>query len=90
MEDVLQAVGIVGLIILVVIGLLSGWLASVVTGGRNRARYMALGLAGALITPFLLAALGIGALAVGSIAAILVAALVGAIVVVIIGKLIFD
>lgn len=89
MEGFLEALGIVGLVVLVVIGLLAGWIASLVAGGRNTAGYLVIGVVAALATPFLLALLGIGILAAWGIIAILVAALVGAVVVLVIAHLVF-
>lgn len=90
MEGFLHALGGIGLALLVVIGLLAGWLASVVAGGRNRAGYLVLGVLAAVATPFVLAAIGVGVLAAGGLAAILVAAIFGAIVVLILAKFVFD
>ncbi len=89
MEGLLNTLGTVSLVLIVLIGLLAGWFAGTVAG-RNRALYIVLGVVGALATPFLLAALGIGALAAAGVVAILVAALAGAVVVLIVGKLLFD
>jgi uncharacterized membrane protein YeaQ/YmgE (transglycosylase-associated protein family) len=83
MEGLLEALGVVGLVILVVIGLLAGWLASLVAGG-DQGKYMVVGVVAALATPFLLALVGIGVLAASGIAAILVAAVIGAAVVLVI------
>lgn len=90
MEGFLEAVGWAGLIVLVLIGLASGWLASVVAGGRNRARYLVIGVLAALATPFVLAAVGIGVLAAGGLFAILVAGIFGAVVVLILARMLFD
>ncbi len=89
MEEVLQAIGAIGLAILVIVGLLAGWIASVVAGGR-RGAYMAIGVVAAVATPFLLVAIGVGVLAAYGLAAILFAALVGAVVVLVIAKLVLD
>ncbi|MBD3803754.1 MAG: GlsB/YeaQ/YmgE family stress response membrane protein, partial [Thioclava sp.] len=51
MEDVLQAIGTVGMVLLVIAGLLAGWIASLVSGGRHTGAYLAIGVIGALITP---------------------------------------
>jgi uncharacterized membrane protein YeaQ/YmgE (transglycosylase-associated protein family) len=89
-EGFFEALGIIGLILLVAIGLLAGWLASTVAGGRHRPRYLVIGVLAALATPFLLAAVGIGVLAAGGLLAILAAAVVGAVVVLVIARMIFD
>ncbi|TMV90832.1 GlsB/YeaQ/YmgE family stress response membrane protein [Thioclava sp. BHET1] len=90
MEDVLQAVGTIGLILLVIAGLLAGAVASLVTGGRHKAAYLAIGVLGALATPFIVAILGGAVLAAGGLLAILAMAVLGAVVVLVIGKLILD
>jgi uncharacterized membrane protein YeaQ/YmgE (transglycosylase-associated protein family) len=81
LEAFLQALGAVGLAVLVVIGVLAGLIASLVAGGRNRPLYIVVGVVAAVATPFLLAVLGIGVLAAGGLIAILAAALIGAVVV---------
>ncbi|KEO50850.1 GlsB/YeaQ/YmgE family stress response membrane protein [Thioclava pacifica] len=90
MEDVLQAIGTIGMILLVIAGLLAGWIASLVSGGRHKGAYLAIGVVGALITPFIAALLGGAVLAAGGLLAILAMALFGAVVVLVIGKLILD
>ncbi|SFO90408.1 GlsB/YeaQ/YmgE family stress response membrane protein [Tranquillimonas alkanivorans] len=89
MEGFLDALGTVALILLVLVGLLAGWIASVIAGG-HRVRYMALGVAGAVVLPFLLAALGLGILAAGGLLAILAVALIGAVIVLVVAKAVFD
>jgi uncharacterized membrane protein YeaQ/YmgE (transglycosylase-associated protein family) len=90
MEGFLEAIGWAGVIILALIGLVAGWLASVVAGGRNRAKYLVIGVLAALATPFVLAAVGIGVLAAGGLLAVLFAGIVGAVLVLVLVKLIFD
>jgi uncharacterized membrane protein YeaQ/YmgE (transglycosylase-associated protein family) len=89
MEAFLDALGTVTLVLLVVIGLLSGFIAGTLTG-RHRLLYMILGLAGALLLPFVLAALGLGILAAYGAVAILIASLVGAVIVVLVARALFD
>jgi uncharacterized membrane protein YeaQ/YmgE (transglycosylase-associated protein family) len=89
MEGFLQGLGIFALAVIAVIGLLAGWIAGQIAG-RNKALYVLLGVVGALATPFVLAALGIGALAAGGIVLIALVAAAGAVAVLIVGKLIFD
>jgi uncharacterized membrane protein YeaQ/YmgE (transglycosylase-associated protein family) len=62
MEGLLQALGVVGIAILVVIGLLAGLIASLIAGG-DRGMYMIVGVVAALATPFVLALIGVGVLA---------------------------
>lgn len=88
MEGFFEALGTIGLVLLVVTGALAGLIASVVTGGRDKLLYIGIGVIGAVVLPFLLATLGVGLLAAGGIAAILAAALVGAVCVLVIAKLV--
>ena len=88
MEGFFEALGTIGLVLLVVTGALAGLIASVVTGGRDKLLYIGIGVIGALVLPFLLATLGIGLLAAGGLAAILASALVGAVCVLVIAKLV--
>ncbi|MBZ4690610.1 GlsB/YeaQ/YmgE family stress response membrane protein [Cereibacter changlensis] len=90
MEEFIQGVGIFGMVLLVLIGLVAGWLASVVAGGRNRGRYLAIGVIGALVAPLLLVALGVTVLAASGLLAVLLAAAVGAVIVLVLAKMIFD
>jgi len=90
MQDFFQAIGAIGVFFLVATGLLAGAIASSLSGGKHRARYIAIGVAGALLMPVILTALGVGLLAAGGVIAILGAALVGAVVILVIAKLIFD
>ncbi len=89
METFLQVLGIIGLAILVVIGTLAGLIASVITGG-NRGTYVVIGVVGALAAPFLMALLGVTALAAAGLIAIIVASIIGAIIVLMIAHLILD
>ena len=90
MEGFFEALGTIGLVLLVVTGALAGLIASVVAGGRDKLLYIGIGVIGAVSIPFLLAALGLGLLAAGGLAAILVAAVVGAVIVLVIAKLVLD
>ena len=73
MEGFFDALGAVSLAILILIGLVAGWLAAWVTG-RNVIAYMALGVAGAVALPFVLALLGVGVLAAGGLLLLLAVA----------------
>lgn len=84
MEGFLEALGVIGLLVLVVVGLLAGLIASAVAGGRDRGRYMAIGVIAALATPFVLALVGVTVLAASGLIAILVAAAVGAAIVLVV------
>ncbi len=89
MEAFLDTLGAVSLILLVIVGLLAGWIAGTIAG-RNRVRYMALGVAGAVALPFILAALGVGILAAGGLIVVLIVAAIGAAIVLAIARAIFD
>jgi uncharacterized membrane protein YeaQ/YmgE (transglycosylase-associated protein family) len=77
LEGLLEVLGIVGLVLLVVIGVLAGLIASLIAGG-SRGKYVVVGVLAAIGAPFVLALIGIGVLAAYGIAAILVAAVIGA------------
>jgi len=89
MEGFLDALGTVTLVLLVLIGVISGWVAGLVAG-RNRVLYMVLGIVGALLLPFLLALLGLGILAAYGVVAILIASLIGAVIVLLVARALFD
>ena len=89
MEEFFQALGTIGLIFLVVVGVLAGFLASAVQGGRNKVRNIVVGVIGALLLPFLVAVLATGVLAAGGLVLILLVALVGAVAVLAIVRPIF-
>ncbi|WP_282026102.1 GlsB/YeaQ/YmgE family stress response membrane protein [Limimaricola cinnabarinus] len=78
MEELLQGIGIAALVILALVGLAVGWLASALSGGRRRALYMVVGALAAMATPFVLAALGVTVLAAGGLLLVVVVALIGA------------
>lgn len=87
MEEFVQALGAIGIIILLVAGVGAGYLASVLEGGRNKARNIAIGIVGALLLPFLVALAAAGALAAGGLLLIVFLALVGAVVVLLVARL---
>lgn len=89
MEEILQVVGVSLLVLLAMIGLVSGLLAGAISG-RNKGLYALLGVVGAVALPFVLAALGLGVLAAGGVVAILIAGVAGAALLLMLGKLIFD
>jgi uncharacterized membrane protein YeaQ/YmgE (transglycosylase-associated protein family) len=88
MEEFLQALGTVGFVILLVAGVLAGLIASMLEGGRNKPRNIAIGVIGALLLPFVAAVAAAGALAAGGLLLIVFLALVGAVVVLLIAHLI--
>lgn len=88
MEEFLQALGTIGVVLLIVTGLLAGLIASAAQGGRNKPRNMAVGVVGALLLPFIVALVGAGVLAAGGLLLILFLALIGAVAVLLIVRLI--
>ena len=88
MEEFFQALGVIGLIILLAVGVLAGVIASTVQGGRNKTRNIVIGVFGALLLPFLVALVAAGALAAGGLLLILFLALIGAVAVLLIARLI--
>lgn len=89
MEAVLQTIGITLLVILALAGGVAGLLAGAISG-RNKGLYIVLGIVGAVAMPFVLAALGVTALAAGGVVVILIAGAVGAALLLMLGKLVFD
>lgn len=80
MEAFLDAIGITSLILLILIGAAAGYFASRIALGST-ALYVTVGILAAVAAPFVLAALGITALAAGGILLILGLGLVFAVVV---------
>ena len=89
METFIQGLGTIGLIFLLVIGVLAGLIASMLEGGRNKGRNVAIGVFGALAVPFLVALAATGALAAGGLLLILFLSVIGAVMVLLIARLIF-
>lgn len=85
MEGLLDALGMVTLLLLVAVGAASGLIAGRMAG-RRTAAYVALGIVGAVATPFVLAALGLGILAAGGILLLLVVAFAGAVILLAVGR----
>lgn len=74
------------IIVAILIGLIAGWLASIVVGGGGLVRYIITGLIGAFVGSFLLQALGIS-LGIGNpLLSQIITATIGAIVVVLIAR----
>ncbi|AMY68363.1 hypothetical protein [Frigidibacter mobilis] len=90
MEGFIEALGWVTLVLLIVVGLMSGWGASAVSGGRHLGRYLLVGVVTALAVPLVVVAAGIGALAAYGIVMVLVVAAIGSVVVLALVRLLFD
>ena len=89
MEGFLDALGTATLLLLVAVGLLAGWIAGAVAG-RRRGLYLLLGVVGALATPVVLAALGLGILAAGGVILLLALAALGAVLILVLARANFD
>jgi uncharacterized membrane protein YeaQ/YmgE (transglycosylase-associated protein family) len=76
------------LIVMIVIGLVAGWLASLVMGGGGLVRYLITGLIGAVVGSLLLGALGVN-LGIGNpLVSQIIVATIGAIVVIAIARVV--
>jgi len=76
------------LVVTVLIGIVAGWLASLVVGGGGLIQYLVSGILGAFVGSYLLGALGIS-LGIGNVLiSQIVTSTIGAIVVVILARLI--
>ncbi len=76
------------LIIIAVIGIIAGWLASLVVGGGGLLRYLITGVIGAFVGGFLFNALGVKLRIGNAFVEQIVMAAVGAIVVVLLARMI--
>jgi uncharacterized membrane protein YeaQ/YmgE (transglycosylase-associated protein family) len=76
------------LVIFLLIGLVAGWLASVLVGGSGLIRYLVTGVIGAFVGGFLLNALGLNLGIRNALASQIVTATIGAIVVVLLARII--
>ncbi|MBC7138978.1 MAG: GlsB/YeaQ/YmgE family stress response membrane protein [Defluviimonas sp.] len=90
MEGFIEALGWIALVLLVVVGLMAGWGASAVTGGRHLPRNLLVGVVAALAVPLLLVVAGIGALAASGLLMVLVVAAIGTVIVLVLVELLFD
>ncbi len=76
------------LVVICLIGIVAGWLASVVVGGGGLIRYLITGIVGAFVGGYLLNALGVNLGIRNALASQIVTATIGAIVVVLLARLI--
>lgn len=75
-------------VVAILIGLVAGWLASLVVGGGGLIRYIVTGLIGAFVGSYLLSALGLN-LGIGNpIVSQIITATIGAIVIILIARVI--
>jgi len=77
-----------GILVAIVIGLVAGWLASLVVGGGGLVRYIITGLIGSIVGTFLFNALGVNLGISNALVQQIIVATVGAIVVVLIARVI--
>ena len=75
------------LIIFLFIGIVAGWLASIVVGGSGLLRYLVSGVIGAFVGGYLLKALGVNLGIKNPLASQIVTATIGAIVVVVVARI---
>ncbi len=75
-------------VVLAVIGIVAGWLASILVGGGGLIQYLVSGVVGAFVGGFLLNALGINLGIRNPLASQIATATIGAIVVVLLARLI--
>ena len=78
-----------GIVALIVIGLVAGWLTSLVVGGGGLISYIIWGVLGSFVGGFLLPKLGISIKLGNPLVDQIVVAAIGAVVLVLIGRLIF-
>jgi uncharacterized membrane protein YeaQ/YmgE (transglycosylase-associated protein family) len=76
------------IVVILVVGLVAGWLASFVVGGYGAVRYLVTGLLGALVGSYLFAALNLRMPIGDPLLAQIVVAAIGAIVLVLVARLI--
>ncbi|MGE3066827.1 MAG: GlsB/YeaQ/YmgE family stress response membrane protein [Hyphomicrobiaceae bacterium] len=76
------------LIVLAIIGIVAGWLASLVVGGGGLITYLVSGVIGAFVGTWLLSALGVNISIGGPIVSQIIVAAIGAIVVILIARLV--
>ncbi|MBX9682767.1 MAG: GlsB/YeaQ/YmgE family stress response membrane protein [Hyphomicrobium sp.] len=75
------------LVMLAVIGIVAGYLASIIVGGGGLIRYLLSGVAGAFVGSWLLDALGVNLGIKNALGAQIVTATIGAVVVVLLARL---
>ncbi len=76
------------LIVVCVMGIVAGWLASIIVGGGGLVRYLVTGIIGAFVGGYLLNALGVNLGIRNALLSQIVTATIGAIVVVLLARLI--
>jgi len=70
------------------IGLVAGWLASFIVGGRGLVTYLVSGVIGAFVGPFVLSLIGVSFAIGGPLVTQILVSAIGAIIVVLIARLI--
>ena len=82
---VMQVIGWSAIVLLAVVGLVAGLIAAVITGG-SKAKYILVGIVGAVALPFVLALLGVTAAIGAGLLAILAIGVIGAVLLVLLIK----
>ena len=78
------------ILVFALIGLVAGWLASIIVGGTGLIQYLVSGLLGAFVGGYLLSALGINLGIRNPLVSQIITAAIGAIVVVLLARLILS
>lgn len=76
------------IVVVIVIGLIAGWLASLVVGGGSLVKYIVWGLLGSFVGGFLLPRLGLNISLGNALVDQIVVAAIGAVIVVLIARII--
>lgn len=76
------------LVVLALIGILAGWLASVLVGGSGLVRYLIIGVAGSFVGGYVLGALGLDLGIRNRFVSRVVTATIGAVIVVLLARMI--
>ena len=76
------------IVVFLLIGLVAGWLASIIVGGGGLIQYLLSGVIGAFVGGYLLSALGVSLGIKNPLASQIITATIGAIVVVLVARLI--
>jgi uncharacterized membrane protein YeaQ/YmgE (transglycosylase-associated protein family) len=86
--ETLMKIDTQALIVMVVIGIIAGWLASLLVGGGGLIRYLVTGILGAFVGGFALNAAGINLGIRNAILSQIVTAAIGAIIIILLARLI--
>lgn len=76
------------LVVMAVVGIIAGWLASLVVGGGGLVRYLITGIAGSFVGGYVLSGLGVDLGIKNTLASQIVTSAIGAIIIVILARII--